>query len=217
MEIYVDESGNLSKYYEGSNQPRYFTLSFIITDDTSVTANIAVDLIQKYGLNQELKHANASDKIKRKFIDLYLEALEDCTLQAYTLIIDTKDIPERHNIPNDDPEHAIYTILSQLIPLAFEDVDPVKPVTLTFDHRWNKSSKKEQLNQAVKDEVNESFDNVKITCRHEDSRKEKNIQVADMIAGLSRRYEENNAHPYYRKKLVDHVKTYRIDLTIDDS
>lgn len=214
MDIYVDESGDLSKYYAGSPGPRYFSLTFMITDNSSVTANIANHLIKKYGLRQELKHEQSSKKIKRKFAKKYMEAQEECFVRCYSVILDTKTIPEEHEIELDEnPNYFWYKMMTGFVPIMLKNANARGPVSVFFDHRWNKSIRRKELNKQVKSAVRENLEeNISLRCEHVDSRKEKNIQVADMFAGFSRLDADNKAHECYEEELKPDTMNFHLEI-----
>lgn len=213
MDVYFDESGNCSKMYDGRDSTRYFTLTAVATSDSSRTANIVVDLIKSYNISDELKYGQASSKVKRKFAEKFQEVAEDEFLKAYSVSVDRKNIPERYRYDSLDVENILYSLVTCNIIALTEDLKNQHAVDLHFDKKYDKGKRRDMLNSLSADFFQSIHSVEPNEIKHVDSRNEKNIQVADMIAGLARSNQEGYRNELYEKYIEPYSKHQANDMS----
>lgn len=167
--IYIDESGDLG------NDSNYLIMGAIITDDKDKLDRIIKKARRNYkrklGNSTEIKGTKTRRNIKKKI-------LKELNKIDYQLVIIVFEKKHKYKINYHHNNNLLYNIIASKLA-------PKLPITNKTSIIKDKSKNKEKDQREFNDLFLNNLNNPKnhpVTIKHEDSKREKGLQIADLLS-----------------------------------
>jgi len=149
--------------------------------------------------------------MSRRFSNRLATLVEKEKAHLFGLTVDTQGMPRKEYLEADF-ERKMYQRFFTSLCTFIDGLEYEGPLQFHLDRCWP-SRKRDLFDREMAKRIGDYFnDGYTPDFAHVDSRREKNIQCADMIAGYVRNERENStAERYYQKNLETFVETVDLD------